>query len=216
MTLRLPDSGAEVMEDGRRLTPSARRNVGPILDAVRSELPQTGRVLEIASGSGLHAAMIAEALPGLDWQPSDVDPGCFRSIEAWAAQSAGRIRPPVAFDVTQEGWTEGLGTFDATLSVNLLHLIPEAGAATYLAGLPKILTEDGVALIYGPFLRDGQATSPGDVAFDANLRSQNPAIGYKDLAWVEARLTEAGFGVARHVMPANNLLVVARNTHSDI
>ncbi len=181
---------------------------------LREELPAEGRVLEIASGSGLHAAMIAEALPGLEWQTSDVDPGCFRSIVAWAAQSAGMVRPPMALDVTRVGWAEGLGPFDALFSVNLLHLIPEAGAAAYLGGLPEVLAPGGVALLYGPFLRDGQATSAGDAAFDASLRAQDPAIGYKDLAWVEVRLAEAGLAVARRAMPANNLMLVARHKHS--
>jgi len=214
MVLKLPDSGADVLPDGRRLTPSARRNVEPILEVMRTEAPEAGRLLEIASGSGLHAAMIAEALPGLDWQTSDVDPDCFYSIAAWAAQSAGTIRPPIQLDVTRQGWGAGLGRFDATLSVNLLHLIPEAGAAAYLAGLPGVLAPDGVALIYGPFLRDGQATSPGDAAFDASLRAQDPMLGYKEIAWVEARLAEGGLAVVRRDMPANNLMLVARHKHS--
>jgi hypothetical protein len=31
MVLKLPDSGAEVLADGRRMVPSAARNAGPIL-----------------------------------------------------------------------------------------------------------------------------------------------------------------------------------------
>ncbi|MGB8812232.1 MAG: DUF938 domain-containing protein, partial [Paracoccaceae bacterium] len=74
MTLRLPDSGAEVSDDGRRHAPSATRNAAPILAVLRAEAPVRGRLLELASGSGQHAAEFAAALPGLDWQPTDVNP----------------------------------------------------------------------------------------------------------------------------------------------
>ena len=210
MSLILPDTGAEVLPDGRRVPPSARRNAAPIFQVMHEEAPAQGRMLELAAGSGLHTALFAEALPGLDWQPTDVDPGHFASITAWASLSAGRIRAPVVLDATRAGWGAGLGRFDALLLVNLLHLIPAEGAEGLLAGLPAVLAPGGTAFLYGPFLRDGQATSPGDAAFDASLRAQDPAIGYKDLDWVLARLAVAGMDAALHEMPANNLMLVVR------
>ncbi|MDZ4094834.1 MAG: DUF938 domain-containing protein, partial [Paracoccaceae bacterium] len=56
MSLNLPDTGAEVSPDGRRHAPSARRNAGPILAVLHAEAPMQGRLLELASGSGQHAA----------------------------------------------------------------------------------------------------------------------------------------------------------------
>ncbi len=70
------------------------------------------------------------------------------------------------------------------LLVNLLHLIPAPAAETLLAEVALALAPGGTFCLYGPFLRDGQPTSPGDAAFDASLRAQDPTIGYKDLAWV--------------------------------
>ena len=210
MSLVLPDSGAEVLADGRRMPKSSQRNAAAILQVLRSEAPAQGRMLELAAGAGVHSALFAEALSGLNWQPTDLDPGHFGSITAWAAQSAGRIRATLVLDATREGWTSGLGRFDAVLLVNLLHLIPSAGAEVLLAGLPEVLATDGTAFLYGPFLRDGQATSPGDAAFDASLRAQDPSIGYKDLGWVTARLALAGLGVSLREMPANNLMLVVR------
>jgi hypothetical protein len=210
VSLRLPDSGAEVLPDGRRCPKSSQRNAEPILQVLHEVAPQQGRVLELAAGSGLHSALFAQALPGLDWQPSDLEPDNFTSIVAWSAQSAGRIRPPMVLDATATGWTDGLGPFDLVLAVNLLHLIPQAGAGRLLAGLPGVLAPGGVALVYGPFLRDGVATSPGDAAFDASLRAQNAAIGYKDLAWVIGQLVAGELRVDVRAMPANNLMLVAR------
>lgn len=209
MALKLPDTGAEVLANGRRMVLSAARNAGPILEVLRAE-GVTGRLLEIASGSGLHAGVMAGELPGVDWQPTDVEPGNSGSIAAWARQSGGTIRPPRALNVTRAGWGAGLGRFRAVLCVNLLHLVPEAGAAAFLDGLGAVVEPGGAVFLYGPFLRDGRATSPGDAAFDASLRAQDPAIGYKDVAWVEARLRAQGLRVARQEMPANNLMVIAQ------
>ncbi|NEY90787.1 DUF938 domain-containing protein [Tabrizicola oligotrophica] len=212
MSLKLPDSGAETLPDGRRMVASAARNAGPILEVLQG-LGLRGRLLEIASGSGLHAAHMAGPL-GLIWQPSDVDETNFPSIRAWAAHAGVGILPPVLLDATQAGWAARLGQWDAIVLTNLLHLIAEPAAKTLLAELPKALAPGGAACLYGPFLRDGRATSAGDAAFDASLRAQDPAIGYKDLGWVGNRLAGAGMTVAITAMPANNLMLVARHSHS--
>jgi hypothetical protein len=209
MTLRLPDTGADVLPDGRRMVPSADRNSAPILEVLQG-LGLTGRLLEIASGAGLHAARMAAPL-GLIWQPTDVDPANFASIRAWSATSAVAILPPVLLDATQPGWAGTTGRWDAILLVNLLHLIPAAAVESLLAELAHALAPQGTACLYGPFLRDGQPTSPGDAAFDASLRAQDPAIGYKDLAWVTGLLSAAGLVVDVVPMPANNLMLIARH-----
>lgn len=208
MALQLPDTGADVLPDGRRMVPSAERNAGPILDVLRRIVLQ-GRLLEIASGSGLHAAVMAAEL-GLDWQPTDVEPGNFASIAAWAGVSTGTIRAPILLDATVPGWAVRLGQWDAVLLVNLLHLIPSAAAETVLTEVAQALAPGGTFCLYGPFLRDGRPTSSGDAAFDASLRAQNPAIGYKDLGWVVDHLTGRGLAVKVVEMPANNLMLVAQ------
>lgn len=209
MTLKLPDSGAETLPDGRRVPPSATRNAEPILKVLQT-LGLQGRLLEIASGSGLHAAVMAETL-GVVWQPTDVDPQNFASIRAWSATTKAKILPPILLDATEAGWAAQIGRWDAILLVNLLHLIPDAAADTLLANIASALAPNGTACLYGPFLRDGVATSAGDAAFDASLRAQNPLIGYKDLAWVIGRLSVAGLSVTVLDMPSNNLMLVARH-----
>lgn len=210
MTLRLPDSGAGVSPDGRRHAPSAERNAGAILAMLRDVLPPRGRMLEIAAGTGQHAAAFAAALPGWDWQATDADAGNLASIAAWAAHAgAPNLAPPAVLDAARPGWAADRGAQDAVLIVNLLHLIPEPAAETLLAETAAALAPGGCLCLYGPFLRNGRATSPGDAAFDASLRAQDPAIGYKDAAWVAARLIRAGLRVTCHEMPANNLMWIA-------
>ena len=62
MKLTLPDSGAEVLPDGRRMVKSAARNADPILAVLQAKGPAKGRMLEIAAGSGLHTAVFSLSL----------------------------------------------------------------------------------------------------------------------------------------------------------
>ena len=209
MKLNLPDSGSETLPDGRRMTGSAQRNAGPILQALLHHAPK-GRLLEIASGAGLHAATFAAALPDVIWQPTDINPENFPSISAWAATSSGHILPPVQLDATQPGWPTRFPAQDAVLLVNLLHLISTPQTTALLLALPQVLAPGGTAFLYGPFLRNGLPTSPGDATFDASIRAQNPALGYKDLDAILAQLGALGLSAQVQDMPANNLLLIAR------
>ena len=58
------------------------RNQVPILAVLKEILPGSGRVLEIGSGTGQHAAYFSRALPDLNWQPSDLAEA-HPSIKAW-------------------------------------------------------------------------------------------------------------------------------------
>ena len=209
MTLRLPDTGAATLPDGRRTPASAQRNAAPILQVLQAYSLQ-GPLLEIASGSGLHAAEFARALPEVIWQPTDLDPDNLASISAWTKNIA-NVAGPRVLDATAPDWHRQFLAQNAVLLVNLLHLIPETAAATLLAEIAACLAPQGRAFLYGPFLRDGQATSEGDAAFDASLRAQNPTIGYKDLAWVTDQLAESGLRCELQQMPANNLMLIAKS-----
>ena len=93
-------------EDARLYAPAAARNREPIFEVLRRHLPQRGLVLEIASGSGEHAAHFAQnSGPGLVFQPSDPDPAACASIDAWSAASGSpNVRPALALDVTSPDW----------------------------------------------------------------------------------------------------------------
>ena len=216
--LHLPDSTAlgDGAPDGRRCAPSARRNAAPILEVLQAHAPATGRALEIASGTGQHSAAFAAAFPGLDWQPSDLAPENITSIAAWrAASGSANLRAPILLDACAAGWAQEHGPRDLILAVNLLHLVSEAEASTLIAEAARALAPGGLLALYGPFRRDDGFASAGDADFHARLTAQDPATGYKPLAWVLSELRRAGLSADTPVaMPANNLMLLAR--HEDI
>jgi Predicted S-adenosylmethionine-dependent methyltransferase len=194
-------------EAERRRSPAAERNRGPILAALQRWLPARGVALEIASGSGRHAAHFAAALPGWDWQPSDAEPEALASIDAWCAGIA-NVRPALRLDVLEAPWQGVPASVDAIFCANMLHISPWATCAALMQGAARHLAADGVLLLYGPYLVDGEPTAPSNLAFDADLRARNAQWGLRRLADVTAAAEAAGLRLrGREAMPANNLLL---------
>lgn len=194
-------------------SPAAERNRAPILQVLQGLLPVRGRALEIASGSGQHAAFFAAALPGWQWHPTDVGDAAFASIAAWCQESgAANVAPAVVLDVAAKPWQSpatNAGPFDLVYCANLLHIAPWACCAGLMAGAAQHLTQRGVLVTYGPYLEADVPTAPSNVAFDTQLRASDPDWGVRALADVQAQAAKAGLLLqARHTMPANNLLLV--------
>jgi SAM-dependent methyltransferase len=190
-------------DDARQFAPATARNRMPILEVLRQVLPGHGRVLEIASGSGEHAAFFAPQFPRLTWQPSDPDPAALASIAAWTAGIA-NIRPPITLDAAAETWP--VASADAVVCINMIHIAPWAAAVGLVAGAARILPGDGVLYLYGPYKRDGRHTAPSNAGFDASLRARNPDWGVRDINAVTALAARSGFGPPQVTeMPANNL-----------
>ena len=69
--------------DGRKHAIATERNREPILQVLLEVLPPTGTILEIASGTGEHAAYFAPRLKPRKWIPSDTNASLRESIIAW-------------------------------------------------------------------------------------------------------------------------------------
>lgn len=194
--------------DAARTSPSTARNRQPILDVLRPRLPEGARVLEVASGAGEHAVFLAGALPGVRWQPTDRDAGALASIAAWRSAARGpNLAAPVRLDAADLAtWPEG--GFEAVVCINMVHISPWAAAEGLMAGAARVLTPGGRLFLYGPYLEADVETAPSNLAFDASLKSRDPAWGLRDLAEVAVLAAANGLAFAERIaMPANNLMV---------
>lgn len=78
-----------------------------------------------------------------------------------------------------------------------------------MAGAARHLAPHGVLLTYGPYLEDDVPTAPGNLQFDISLHARNPAWGIRRLEDVRREAERVGLALRdRHVMPANNLLLL--------
>lgn len=199
--------------DGRLYAPATARNRDAILQVLRRIFPDSGRILEVASGSGEHAAYFASRMPGQTWQPSDPDPDNRASIAAWAAwaaQSPGAdLAPPLDLDVLADPWpVESAG---AVVCINMIHIAPWDCCLGLLDGAARVLGPGGTLYLYGPFKIGGQHTAPSNERFDRWLTDQDPSWGVRDLDRVVLEARARGLKLSETVpMPANNLSVILR------
>ena len=195
----------------RQQSPAAERNRGPILAALQQLLPERGTALEIASGTGQHAAHFAAALPGWRWQPRDAEAAALASIDAWCAGLA-NVLPALQIDVLAPTWQGVPERVDAIFCANMLHISPWSTCGALMRGAARHLAADGLLVLYGPYVVDGEPTAASNVAFDSDLRARDPAWGLRRLADVLREAEAAGLVLReRRAMPANNqLLVLAR------
>jgi len=196
--------------EAARTAPAAERNKAAILEVLRRKLPERGLVLEIASGTGQHVTYLAKELSGLTWQPSDPDPEMRGSIAARIAQAgAANILAPLALDARDAAWP--ITAADAVLCINMIHIAPWEATLGLLRGAGALLAQRGVLILYGPYRREGRHTAPSNEAFDAQLRSQNPSWGVRDLEAVVEAAGRPRLVLDEVVeMPANNFCVSFR------
>ena len=228
------------LEGDKLFAAAAERNKAPILDVLRARLPESGLVLEVASGTGQHVAFFAEnllrALPGLRFLPTEADESSLPSIRAHAA-GMGNVLAPRVLDVGRdapESWPRGEEEeveeaeeeekeeekpssskeppYTAIYCANLTHISPFAATLGLLGGAGTLLKPEGVLLLYGPFAIGGKPATPSDLAFDAGLRARDRRWGYRDIdTELVPAAKESGLVLEEKVeMPANNFLLVFR------
>ena len=198
------------MSDQRRYAPATQRNRDPILEVLRTVLPPTGLVLEVASGTGEHAAYFSRNFPGLMWQPSDPSLEALESIEAWReAEGAGNLRPPITLDAETADWP--LASADAIVCINMIHISPWEATLGLMAGASRLLSQGGPLVLYGPFRRKERPIEPSNAAFDSDLRRRNSRWGLRTVEDVDLAAQKCGFEFnGLFEMPANNLSIVYR------
>lgn len=215
------------MSNLRQYAPATQRNKQPILQVLQQVLPDTGTVLEVASGTGEHAVFFAKQVAPRYWIPSDPNPIARASIDAWReTEGVENLCGAIALDVCSPIWpVEQSPTSDdyprplkgvdleadpitAIVNINMIHISPWASCCGLMAGAKRVLPTGGILYLYGPFKQDGFHTASSNAAFDQSLRSQNPQWGIRDLTDVIAEASQHKFVHRSTVtMPANNLSI---------
>lgn len=192
--------------DARRSAPAALRNREPIADVLEEWLPDSGVVLEIASGSGEHAVFFAQRFANLEWQPSDAHPDALASIAAWRAQAGlSNLREPLEIDASSTDWA--IESAGAILSINMVHISPWASALGLIAGASRLLPPGAPLILYGPWLKDDIATAASNLAFDADLKRRDSEWGLRRVEdFAAAAAGDFELAETRR-MPANNLML---------
>ncbi len=195
----------------KKHAPATLRNQDAIADILAGELPATGTVLEIASGTGEHAVFFAARFPQILWQPSDPDAEALASIAAYRADYSGdNLGEPVMLDASDPAhWP--VDQADAIFCCNMIHISPWQATVGLFAGSSRIRAPGAPIILYGPYLEGNVPTAPSNLEFDRSLTARNPAWGLRRLEDVDQLASEYGLTRAsRHAMPANNLIVVYR------
>ena len=210
----LPPTASKVEKIGEKklYSASAARNAPFILEVLSQYLPDKGKVLELASGTGQHCKYFAEAFCNLEWQPSEINPKRLDSIQAYIKETnRANINMPLSLDATAENWAKELDVYNVIIAINIFHLISNKEMITLIRESSLALQTNSYFVIYGPFMRGGELTSVKDIQFHTSLIECDPDIGYKDdfdlLDEIEANNLSPEAIIE---MPSNNLMFIAK------
>lgn len=202
---------------------AASKNKHVILDVLKSEIEslrngdteKVVKVLEIASGTGEHAALFATSIPNLLYQPSEPQQEMHESIGAWTVGiTESKVNPPITLDVNDPNVKDTIplnfsdNTVDVMICINMIHISPFHSTESLFKIATSCLRPGGKLLTYGPYRVMGEMVE-SNVAFDQSLKQRNPEWGVRDIEAVMAVAEEHGMELRNTVaMPSNNLSLV--------
>ncbi len=181
-------------------------NRQPILEIIQTLFADCQQVLEIGSGTGQHAVYFATNLPHLVWHSSEL-PQHHAGIKLWLAEANLPNTPaPLALDVNQPYWPEL--QVDAVFCANTIHIISRESVKALFSGVGKLLPDNGLLAMYGPFNYNNAYTSESNARFDLWLQQRDPQSGIRHFEEVNKLATSANLQLQRdYPMPANNRLI---------
>ena len=199
-------------QDAKRFAPATERNRDAIAETLAAELPDSGLILEVASGTGEHALHFARRFPDLTWQPSDPDSGALLSIAAWREEHEGsNLLPPMKLDASGTDWQ--IESADGIVCINMVHISPWEATEGLFAGAERLLGEGAPLVLYGPYIESAVETASSNLQFDESLKSRDARWGLRKVEDMDVLAKSRGFvRSARHSMPANNIVLVYRKT----
>jgi len=191
------------------------RNREPILGVLKDKLPKDPeRVLEMASGSGMHINYFAPHFEHLHFHPSDKDVEVFDNIKKLSSDHGNdNIADPVHLDLTDPNTWFNPGpekSFAAIFCINIFQVAPISIADGMMNCASKLLKDDGILLIYGPFQHEGKFSTDSNKEFHETLSSFDvPEWGLKDVADLKKAAADHGMELKEVIdMPSNNFSLI--------
>ncbi|KAK4057086.1 hypothetical protein OIO90_001986 [Microbotryomycetes sp. JL221] len=202
-----------------------------LLPGLQPFLSEAHNVLELGSGTGVHAALYVQDNSNLNsLQPTEADEylvgQCRQNAQSSSEQATGpTIRDPVVLDVLDEqNWvalkdkTTHTDRYDLVLINNCLHMIPfPKGSAMIFKHLNDITTSGAVFLASGPFKSDNDYFSESDRQFDEMIKARPQAnelgIGLRSIDALDRLAKEHDWTLTerRSIPKGNFVLVFKRN-----
>ena len=194
---------------------AGNRNRDPILDVFKEKLSKDpARVMELASGSGMHINYFAPHFEHLHFHPTDKDEDVFENIKNLKHELGNdNIAEPVHLDLTDPNtWinTDTAGVFSAMFCINIFQVAPISIADGMMASAAHFLNDDGILLIYGPFQLGGTFTTESNQEFHSTLRATGvDEWGLKDVVDLQKAAANNGLELKETIdMPVNNFTLV--------
>lgn len=185
---------------------SCDQNRNPILNIIQKLFANKKYILEIGSGTGQHAAYFAKHMPHLIWQCSD-QTAYHNGINQWIKEAKlNNILAPIALNVSKDDWPST--NTDAIFSANSVHIMSWDNVKDLINNAGKLLTKNGLLVLYGPFNYNNQYTSQSNKQFDRWLKQREPKSGIRDFEDINKLAKQAKFILQNdYPMPANNRIL---------
>lgn len=184
-------------------------NRQPILEVINILFADCREVLEIGSGTGQHAVHFAQNLPHLVWHSSDLQEN-HAGIRLWLDEAMlPNTPPPLLLDVNQAHWPEL--NVEAVFCANTIHIIDWDSVRVMIANVGRLLPDEGILALYGPFNYGNAYTSESNARFDIWLRQRDSDSGIRNFEDVDDLANSANLYLQHdYAMPANNRLICWR------
>ena len=190
---------------------AADNNKAAILAVLAEYLPHQTKLLEIGSGAGQHAIHLAAALNHVLWQPSDreiVLPALTSNIDEYGPVN---ILEPIILDLAAHTWPAQ--TYNCVYAANVVHIVSSELGEILIRRAAKVLTDEGLLALYGPFKYAGDFTTPSNADFDLWLKERDAQSGVRDVEWILDLASHAGLQLVEdRQMPANNQMLIFQKT----
>jgi hypothetical protein len=188
---------------------ACENNKEPIRERLSKVFDSPGVVLEIGTGTGQHAVHFAQAMPHLQWQPTDHPNAAHLSRPRLDQAALSNLLPIIDLDVGTAHWP--IESFSWAFSANTAHIMAWDEVEQMFRNIGERLITTGAFCLYGPFNDQGRFSSESNRQFDQHLRARASHMGIRDLNDLRTLAESVGLVLTEDFsMPANNQLLAFR------